>query len=256
MKFRNSFLDVLAKEHKKILVFDCEFWHVYGTKGYIPISSSSDDFFMPRELGGFFITKTKDGYWNLNKPFFAAFRPPEGKDISFISSMFSNVTQKTADEMDKYQSILEVPWASAYLNTLKSEMRELVSDEHKLYLNDPIIKKAIQSPNWLKDFIHSMSESLVIIKGLNDLKSLENASRFYRFKYESPKSYYDIADWNSKSNKICKTARLEGTYKCIKDKLDPEIKDLIKILPIDEAHNPVTDASMALLIALYIIQTS
>lgn len=252
MKFKNSILDVLSKEHTKILVFDCEFWHVFGNKGFIP--ASSKDFFIPREIGGFFITKSKDGYWNLHKPFFVAFQPPKDKDVSFVSSHFSNVTSKTAKEMDKYQAILEVPWAAAYLNTLPSEMKQLLLDEHKIYLNDPNIKGSLKPVSWLKSFMNEVSESLVIVKGSNDLNALENASRLYKFEFKPPEQYYDIADWNSKSRKICKTARLEGTYNCIKNKLSPELEDLKKILPIGEAHNPISDAAMALIIALYILQ--
>ena len=58
MKFHNKHLDKLAGEHKHIMAFDCEFWRVIGESGFIKIPET-DEFFIPRELGGFVIEKKK-----------------------------------------------------------------------------------------------------------------------------------------------------------------------------------------------------
>lgn len=253
MKFTNSFLDKLAGSHDKIIVFDCEFWHVYGSRGFKPISTAPNEFFMPREIGGFTLQKTGNT-WTYKKPFFVTLTPPKGKDVSYLSSAFSNVTKKTADEMDQYQAILSVPWGSAYLNTLPEEMHGVLIDGINVYLSDPNIRSAHKPASWIKTFIKELSESLVVVKGSNDLIALENACKFHGIDYIHPKKIVDIASWNVKSKKLCKTAKLEGTYECIKNKLDPEINSMKKFLPLGEAHDPSSDAAMALIVALYIIQ--
>ena len=253
MKIENQFLNVLAGEHKKILVFDCEFWHTYGSEGYIPLQKKPNEFFMPREIGGFILTKNASGEWNYRKNFFVTLNPPKNKDVSFVSSEFSNVTKKTADEMDTYQSILGVHWASAYLNILPEEKQQILIDDIQLYLDDPNIKSAHKPPSWIKTFLKEYSESLVIVKGTSDIESIQNACKFHDIEYKEPKQVYDIADWNITSYKKCGTAKLEGTFKCIVPKLDKQTRELLKILPIGEAHDPSSDAAMTLIVALYII---
>ena len=253
MRIKNRFLNILAGEFKKVLVFDCEFWHVYGSEGYKPLQKNPDEFFMPREVGGFLLTKTSDDEWTYKKNFFITLNPPKGKDISFVSSQFANVTQKTADDLDAYQSVLGVPWASAYLRILPEEKHEILVDSIKLYLEDPNIKSAHKPPSWIKTFLKDYSDSLVIVKGTSDLEALENACKFHNIEYTPPKKIYDIADWNITSRKKCGTAKLEGTYNCIKDHLDKETRTLTKVLPLGEAHDPSSDAAMTLIVALYII---
>jgi hypothetical protein len=96
------------------------------------------------------------------------------------------------------------------------------------------------------------SESLIIVKGLGDINSLKNASFLYNFQYKNPLDVIDIAEWNEESKRLCETAKLEGSYNCIKRKLDKETKTIADFLPLEKAHDPSTDASMTLLVALYI----
>lgn len=253
MKIESQFLDELARGHDKVLVFDCEFWHVYENKGFIPLLNKPNEFLMPREIGGFLLTRSTDGQWIYRKNFFVTMSQPKGKDVSFVSSMFANVTQQTADELDKYQSIIGVPWASAYLNTVPEDMQEILLDAIDLYNTDPIVKTAHKPPSWYKTFLKEYGDSLIIVKGTNDIDALQNACKFYDIPYQAPKSVYDIAEWNLTSRKKCGTAKLEGTYNCIVDKLPSDIKQFTKILPIGEAHDPSSDAAMTLIVALYIL---
>lgn len=254
MKLKNSFLDRLAGDNQKVLVFDCEFWHVYGTEGgYLPLMNHPNEFFMPREVGGFLLTKNTDGTWNYRKNFFVTLSPPKGRDVSFVSSMFANVTQKTADELDTFQSLLGVPWASAYLELLPEDRQDVLLESLKIYKDDPNIKTAHKPTSWLKTFLKEYSESLVIVKGTSDIDALQNACKFHGMEYLKPLKVYDIAEWNLTSRKKCGTAKLEGTYKCILPELHKEIKELTKVLPLGEAHDPSSDAAMTLIVALYII---
>jgi hypothetical protein len=253
MKFKNQSLDELAKSHTKIIVFDCEFWHVYGNQGFLGIKGANNEFFMPREVGGFFLQKLADGSWSYKKPFFVTLHPPKDKEVSYISSAFSNVTKETAQKMDKYQSILSVNWRSAYLNKLPEDLHDTFLEGQKVYLNDPNIKEAHKPPSWVKNFVEELSDSVVIVKGSYDLVSLENACRYHGFQYKKPKKIIDIVDWNSESTKICGTAKLEGTYECIKDELEPETANMLKFLPLGRAHDPSSDAAMTLVIALHTI---
>lgn len=256
MKFKNRYLDILAGDHDQILVFDCEFWHVYGSEGFIPLQNLPDEFFMPREVGGFFLNRSVDGQWIYRDSFFVSLNPPKGKDVSFVSSAFSNVTEKTAAELDEIQSILAIPWPQARLSNLPEELHEILLDGIDLYKNDSIIKKAHKPTSWLKQFLEAYSNSLVIVKGLADVESLQNACRFHGIEYKAPKKIYDIAEWNLTSRKKCGTAKLDGTYACVYPKLEEETKKLIIHLPIKRAHEPASDAAMTLIVALYIIQES
>jgi len=251
MKIKNILIDKFANDHDTILVFDCEFWHVYGSEGYIPIQKAPNEFFMPREIGGFLLKRNGDG-WTYKSHFFVTFDPPKGKDVSFVSSAFATVNSKTADVLDSYQGLLSVPWASAYLNTLPSELHDLLLDGINTYLSDPNIKQARKTASWYKTFLKEFEDALVVVKGPTDLEALRNACTFYKIPYTGPKDIYDIADWNAQSRKRCKTAKLEGTFECIVNKLDPETKKLLKILPLGKAHDPSSDAAMTLIVALYI----
>lgn len=55
---------------------------------------------------------------------------------------------------------------------------------------------------------------------------------------------------------MCGTAKLEGTFDCITPYVDDrgtKRRRLRDILPLDKAHDPTTDASMTLLVAIYIV---
>ena len=82
MRIYNPYIDKLAGEHTKLLVFDCEFWRVYGNRGYIPIPNTNE-FFMPREFGGFSLKKQKDNSWEYSGHFFITLSPPKDLDVSF-----------------------------------------------------------------------------------------------------------------------------------------------------------------------------
>lgn len=253
MKFKNTSLDKLAGTHTKILVFDCEFWHVLGSSGYIPTQNSPDEFFMPREVGGFVLAKTGDT-WSLKGNFFVTLSPPKGRDVSFVSSAFATVTRKTADELDLFQGLLQSPWHKSFEATLPDDTKPFLKEGIRTYQEDSNIKNSHKSPSWLKTFIKVYSESLIIVKGPSDIEALQNACKFHKIEYKKPLAIYDIADWNPMSHKICGSAKLEKTYECIRPKLNNENKQLDKILPKGEAHDPTVDASMTLIIAVYIHQ--
>jgi hypothetical protein len=257
MRIQNKFLDTLAGSHTSILCFDCEFWRIYGNKGYHGIPNT-DEFFMPREIGGFYLTKNTDGSWEYHKHFFVTLSPPD-LDISFISSQFATVSQKTAEELDIIQASLVMPWASAYKRTLPEEQHAILEEGINSYLNDPNIKKHHKTKVWYKKFLELYSNSLIVVKGKGDIEALENACRYHKIPYKNPLDVFDIADWNKKSHKKCGTARLEGTYTCILNEIPDETgkkRHLREILPLGEAHDPSSDAAMTLLVALYIISVN
>ena len=49
MKFRLPLLDELAMNHKQVLVFDCEFWHILNKEGddNLFLQPNTDFFFIP-----------------------------------------------------------------------------------------------------------------------------------------------------------------------------------------------------------------
>lgn len=255
MKLYNQHLDTLSKGNPKLLVFDCEFWRVSGTSGFIPIPDT-DEFFIPREIGGFFLTKNDDGSWEYKGYFFVTFTNPKGYDVSFISSHYASVTQKTADQLDVYQSYLQLEWSRAFESALPEEQKPILKESLKLYNSDRHIADHHKPPSWLKKFMKEYSESLIIVKGRADMEALENMCRIHEYEYLEPLDVYDIALWNLKSRKLCGTAKLEGTFDCIMPYVDDrgsKRKRLRDILPLERAHDPTTDASMTLLVAIYIV---
>ena len=253
MKFKNTSLDKLANKHNRLLVFDCEFWHVLGSSGYIPTHTAHKEFLMPREVGGFVLDKSGDT-WTLKGKFFVTLSPPKGKEVSFVSSAFATVTKKTADELDLFQNLLQSPWHASFESTLSDEIKPFLKAGIRAYQEDSTVKKAHKPSSWLKTFIKLYSESLIIVKGPSDIEALQNACKFHKIEYKKPLAVYDIADWNPTSHKICGSAKLEKTYECIHPKLNDENKHLDKLLPKGEAHDPTVDASMTLIIAVYIHQ--
>ena len=255
MKLYNQHLDTLSKGHPKLLVFDCEFWRVTGSSGFVPIPDTNE-FFIPREIGGFYLTKNADGSWEYKGYFFATFTNPKGYDVSFVSSHYAAVSQKTADELDLYQSYLQLPWDRAFEKILPEDQKYILKESLELYNTDKNIRDHHKPPSWIKRFMKAYSESVIIVKGTSDIDALENMCRIHKYEYLKPVGMVDIAGWNPKSRKMCGTAKLEGTFDCILPKVDDKgskRKRLRDILPLGRAHDPTTDASMTLLVAIYIV---
>ena len=255
MKLYNQHLDTLSKGQPKLLVFDCEFWRVMGSSGFITIPDS-DEFFIPREIGGFFLTKNTDGSWEYKGYFFVTFTNPKGYDVSFISSQFASVSQKTADDLDIYQSHLQLEWHKAYEGTLPASQQHILKESLDLYNSDKHIRDNHKPPSWLKKFLKAYSESVIVVKGQSDIEALQNMCRIHEYEYFNPIDVVDIAEWNPRSRRMCGTAKLEGTFDCITPYVDDrgtKRRRLRDILPLDKAHDPTTDASMTLLVAIYIV---
>jgi hypothetical protein len=226
-----------------------------GSSGFIGIPDS-DEFFIPRELGGFFLTRNADGSWEYKGYFFVTFTNPKGYDVSFISSQFASVSQQTADDLDIYQSHLQLEWHKAYEGTLPPDQQHILKESLDLYNSDKNIRDNHKSPSWIKKFLKSYSESVIVVKGRSDIEALENMCRIHDYEYSDPLDVVDIAEWNPRSRRMCGTAKLKGTFDCITPYVDDrgtKKRRLRDILPLDKAHDPTTDASMTLLVAIYIV---
>lgn len=223
MKFRSVGLDKLAGKATSVLAFDCEFWHVGKT-------------FLPREVGGYHITRS-GGEWTRSAPFFVVLPPPPNQ-LNRVSSSYSTVTPATAEVLD----IIEETERTA---------REFLgqNDSVTAYFADKLVKPHLKPASWLSGFMKMMGDSVVILKGDTDLKAMQAACKFHRIPYHAPLRVVDIAKHNPDFNKRCGTAKLEGTYSCIAKELDAGLK---KAFPVGKAHNPVSDAAMALQIAAWL----
>jgi hypothetical protein len=254
MRFNNKYLDILAHGQTKILVFDCEFWHVLGQAGDtgIKFNPDSDFFFIPRELGAILLTRNKDGSWSYNNKIYVTLSKPN-RDVAFPVSHFSTVTAPTARILDGLEKKLGKAWGDAFYSRLTESGQEAYREGIKTYDADSNIKNHHKPPSWYKTFMKHYSESMIVVKGPSDIDALKNASKMYGFDYLEPLDVTDIAIWNKQSWKKCGTAKLAGTFDCIKRELDEETAHLADHLPLVEAHDPSTDASMTLLVALYIV---
>ena len=250
MKFHNKQLNLLAHNQTKVLVFDCEFWHVLSDDKKYNFLDDADFFFVPREIGGFILEKSKDE-WSYNGSFFWTFSKPK-YDVAFPISHFSTVTPETGYKLDELEQKLGIGWGVAYPSRLSDEGKRIHKEGIRAYESDANIKKHHKTPAWFVGFMKQYSESMIVVKGTSDIDALKNAAMYYGFEYKDPLEIVDIADWNPQSYKKCRTAKLAGTFDCIKHKLDNETKHLADYLPLEKAHDPSTDASMTLLVALYI----
>jgi len=225
MKFRSVGLDRLAGKATSILAFDCEFWHLGKS-------------FLPREVGGYYMTRSGDG-WMRSPPFFVVLPPPP-KQLNRVSSSYSTVTPNTALILD----ILEETERTA---------REFLHDDDsvKAYFADPKLKPHLKPATWLAEITKMIGESVVILKGDMDLKAIKSACTHHRIPFHSPLRIVDIATHNAEFAKKCKTAKLEGTYACIAKDLDPVLK---KVFPVGKAHNPVFDSAMTVQIAAWLAE--
>jgi hypothetical protein len=252
MKFSLKLLDDLADNHKRVLVFDCEFWHVLKKPRdrFYNVPKKQDFFFIAREIGGFVLKKDGD-QWDLNDPFFVTLGKPP-RDTVLPISHYSTVTPQTGWKLDQIEKRMGIPWGSAFYTKLSTEQQKVYNEGMEIYNSDINIKAHHQDNSWYPKFIELLSESLVIVKGTGDLEALQNAAILYGFKYKKPLDIIDISEWNDESRRLCQTAKLAGTFDCIKKDLDQESKNIADYLPLEKAHDPSTDASMTLLIALYI----
>jgi hypothetical protein len=222
MKFKSEALNMLAGKATSILAFDCEFWH----KGSM---------FLPREVGGYHLTRSGDA-WTRSAPFFVVLPPPPGQ-LNRVSSNYSTVTPSTAEVLDIFEE------------TERSAREFLDNDDSvKAYFADPKVKPHLKPTSWLSGFVKMLGASTVIVKGDMDLKAIKTACSLHTISYQAPLNIIDIARHNPAFNKRCGTAKLEGTYHCIFKELDPTLK---KVFPVGKAHHPVFDTGMTVQIAAW-----
>ena len=255
MKIFNKYLDILAEGRQHIFVFDCEFWHVLAQEGDNVKLSGKDFFFLPRETGGFVLSKKLDGSWEYKNYFYATFSRPR-RDVAMPISHFSTVAPSTAYKLDEIEKQLSVGWGEAFPSRLSPQERELWEQGVNLYESEPSIKEYHQPQSWNAKMMALFPTSMVIVKGTSDLYAMKNACQLYGMKWIEPSAINDIANWNSESRQKCGSAKLEDTFKCVKDGFDDNIGGgmrLRDILPLGKSHDPSVDASMTLLVAMYII---
>ncbi len=252
MRFTSKLLDTLAEGRSTILTFDCEFWHVLNSSGDPPFMTEKEDFFfLPREIGGFVLTKRADGSWEYKAPFYATFRHPK-RDTALPISKFATVSPQTGYKLDSIEKQLSLPWGESYLSRLPREEHALWKEGVKAYQTDANIASHHQPPSWIKKLVDLFPSAMVIVKGKNDLYAIQNMCILHGYEYKFPSIVNDIANWNLESRKKCGTAKLEETYMCVKNKFTDITKEFQSILPLQKAHDPSTDASMTFLLALYI----
>jgi hypothetical protein len=242
-------LDVLSRGTNSILVFDCEFWHVKYNNEPVTKVEKRDFFFLPREIGGFRITKNKD--WAITEEFFVTLHPP-GLNVALPVSNYSTVTARTEYRLNEIEKELGTSWGESFFFDLAPEKKILWKEGLDAYKNDTNIKNHHQPPSWLNKFIKTLSESTVIVKGAYDILAIKNYCAIKKLQFHTPLHIIDIVHWNEESHKQCGSAKLEDTYNCIKNKLSPEAKKIAKKLPIGRAHDPMADAIMTFIIAMYI----
>jgi hypothetical protein len=120
----------------------------------------------------------------------------------------------------------------------------------KLILDDTsVISRRIKRDNQ-KKFINLTNKlftnSLLIVKGLEDLKALKNHSILLDENYNDFKYVFDIAKYNNELFKLCNSAELEKDFLCLqnlgKTNIYEKYEKIIKDFTNFKAHNPLVDA--------------
>ena len=246
--FISPILDKLSHNQKNILVFDCEFWHVFNKLNNVKYFNNTNYFFTPREIGGFLLTKDKE--WKLHSKFFVTLNNSLD-DIVLPISKFSSVSIETAAKLDEIEEKIGIEWINSHSSILDTQQQKLLKKAITLYKQDSNIKKHHKSNTWIKEFLKIYSNSTIIVKGIEDIQSLKNICNILNYNYLEPKHIIDIAKWNKKSKNICGSAKLLQSFNCIQNKLPNEIKQFLPYLEFKEAHDPRTDASMTLIVGMY-----
>jgi phosphomannomutase len=104
------------------------------------------------------------------------------------------------------------------------------------------------------DFLNTHIKKIIDLPYV-DIKAIENLCILKGYEYKEPKKIVDIARWNKKFKKYCGSAKLEQTFLCVKDNLDSEISEILDHLPKGNAHNPLMDSTMTLIIALFTLKS-
>lgn len=117
-----------------------------------------------------------------------------------------------------------------------------------LILNDIDVKnrQINDSKKFIKLTNQLFLQSYLIVKGMEDIKALKNHTILLGEKYNNITHYYDIAKYNNILFKICNSAQLEKTYKCLENmNLTNDYNkylDIINEFTEMKAHNPLVDA--------------
>ena len=244
-----SVLDRIARGNNSILVFDCEFWHVKHNNENVSLVDNKDFFFIPREIGGFRLTKKKS--WEISQEFFITLNAPN-LNVALPVSHYSTVTPRTKVKLEEIEQKMGSSWGESFFFDLSPDQKILWKDGLTAYKNDSNIKNNHKPPSWMNSFVKVLSESTVIVKGSRDIIAVKNFCAIKSLHFKNPMHVIDIADWNDESHKKCGSAKLEDTYNCIKNKITPEMKSIAKNFPIGNAHDPLADAIMTFVIAMYI----
>jgi hypothetical protein len=251
MKFISPILDKLSHNQTNILVFDCEFWHVFDKINNVEYFNETNYFFTPREIAGFLLTKDKE--WKLHSNFFVTLDKPSD-DVTLPITKFASVGIETAAKLDEIVDKIGMEWNNVHSSILNKYQQKLFKKAINIYKNDSNINKHHKTNRWIKQFLKIYSNSTIIVKGSEDIKSLKNICNILDYEYLEPKHIIDISLFNKKSKNMCGSAKLFDSFNCIYNKLPYEIKQFLPYLEVKEAHDPRTDASMTLIVAMYFMK--
>jgi len=249
-------MEILGEGTDSLLIFDCEFWHVFGESGYETVPKQPF-FFSPRELGGIYLQKKSAGTWK-QEMLYATF-DNHFKNVAFPTSRFASVSTKTAKKLDNLEEELGIDWARAFPENLDSIQKKIWEKGIQVYQEDPEIFKAKKGKAWMTQFLEKYSKSRIIVKGDGDIIALRNYCRAFKIAYKEPVSIIDIAEWNEESRKKCGSAKLETSFECILPKLSSESGEFLNkindLMGKGNPHDPRTDSVMTLGVALYLAES-
>ena len=176
-------LNKLSHNQEHILVFDCEFWHVFDKVEGIEYLPNRNFFFLPREIAGFILSKNSSGEWKINNKFFVTLDCPL-KDVSLPISKFSTVSLDSAIKLDQIQEEIGIDWVDVHSSALNKNQKKLLLDALKIYKNDTQVKKRHQPFSWINKFMKVYEKSVIIVKGHEDIKALQNLSKIKDLDYK------------------------------------------------------------------------
>lgn len=120
-----------------------------------------------------------------------------------------------------------------------------------IYLNDYYIKSILLDQEQHHIIINNLnmvfSNGLNIVKGLEDIKALQNHNILLNEHYKKIENIIDIAEYNNKIYQLCGSAKLYESYLCLKNTFGDPDKNILNVLKKwmesnFKPHNPLVDA--------------
>jgi hypothetical protein len=273
-------LSLLAGGRTAILSLDTEFYSVLDDGGdweHKYVSHYKNTAVFPRELGGLLLTRSADTHRWRYEGFFHAkaplLLPSPGARVAHIPACTTTVTEGTRARLDQADERIaascraDVNANEFYqlydgdpLDPTGAELRQLALRMYQLDARS-VAGTMVDVAADLRALLQLVSVSKLIIKEHVDIDGLHNMCALYGMRRPWNISCFDIAVANGLSRSVCRSAKLSEMFNALVQLRHDDSSSSTFLAELHDcfrsrgAHNPETDAYMALLVSIVIMQS-